>query len=84
VGEKVKVYFCRLQNGVSDSADSPPWKAKAEYIAQVGGSIIAETEEEVDAGLLDAEGRYDPAVGDKFDDEIPYQKVAVKPPSNPG
>jgi hypothetical protein len=47
VAEKVKVYFCRIQNRMTDSVDSPPWKATAEHVSRLGGSIIPETEEEV-------------------------------------
>jgi hypothetical protein len=80
MSETVKVYFCRISNGVTGGGGSlPPWKATADHINQIGRSVIPETEEEVDVALLDERGHYDPAQGDAIDDTITAAQVAAKP-----
>jgi hypothetical protein len=81
MSEKAKVYFFKVWDATTDTYDMPAMKSTSERIARVGGAIIPETEEEIDASLLDEDGRYDPGIGDAVDDGTAPEQVAVKPPS---
>jgi hypothetical protein len=56
----VTVYHFEVWNHGRGDNIVLPHKCDANFIEQVGGTILPGTEEEVDISALDAAGRYDP------------------------
>jgi hypothetical protein len=73
-----KVYFYKLPNPDTGAMVMPPLKGTRDLIERYGGVLLTESEEDVSDNLLDAAGHYDPAVGDKADDEIALHQIAEK------
>ena len=54
----VKVYHFKVYDGAADEMHIPPLKSQKGRIEMVGGSIIPDSEEEVDESELDNSGRF--------------------------
>lgn len=79
--ETAKVYFYKVVDAGTGEIRVPDRKATTETVANLRRELLQETEEEVDASLLDQDGRYDPAIGDKKDHSILSAKVKPTGPS---
>lgn len=79
--ETAKVYFYKVADAGTGEIRVPDRKATAETVADLRGELLHETGEEVDASLLDQNGRYDPAIGDKKDQSILSATVKPSGPS---
>lgn len=66
--KKVLVYNCKSYDALTDQIIISSSKRTAQAIKLLAGpTIILETEEEVDASLINEEGQYIPAIHHDFD-----------------
>ena len=60
---KVRVYHFKVYDPIKDEEVIPPRKSPAHRINRIGGQILMDTAEDVDASSLDGQERYDPKTG---------------------